>query len=234
MIMRLQKFLANAGICSRRKAEEYISQGRVKVNNNIIVEPGIKVDPEKDIVLFDTSQVILNQTKENIYIALNKPVGFISSCSHSHRKEKIILDLIDLKERIYPVGRLDKDSEGLLLLTNDGDLHNKLSHPSFNHEKEYDVKTYKIVFDDVLKKLEQGVFIDGEKTRKSKVTRLSKFRFKIVLKQGRNRQIRKMFENVGNRVKSLKRIRVANITLGKLKQGEWRYLTKKEIQLLGE
>ena len=234
MIMRLQKFLANAGICSRRKAEEYISQGRVKVNNNIIVELGIKVDPEKDIVLFDTGQVILNQTKENIYIALNKPVGFISSCSHSHRKEKIILDLIDLQERIYPVGRLDRDSEGLLLLTNDGDLHNKLSHPSFDHEKEYDVKTYKIVFDDVLKKLEQGVFIDGEKTRESKVTRLSKFRFKIVLKQGRNRQIRKMLENVGNRVKSLKRIRVANITLGKLKQGEWRYLTKKEIQLLGE
>ncbi|MCD4744319.1 MAG: rRNA pseudouridine synthase [Desulfobacteraceae bacterium] len=232
--MRLQKFLANAGICSRRKAEEYISQGRVKVNNNIIVEPGIKVDPEKDIVFFDTDQVILNQTKENIYIALNKPVGFISSCSHSHRKEKIILDLINVEERIYPVGRLDKDSEGLILLTNDGDLHNKLSHPSFDHEKEYDVKTYKIVFDDVVKKLEQGVFIDGEKTRKSKVTRLSKFRIKIVLKQGRNRQIRKMLENVGNRVKSLKRIRVANITLGKLKQGEWRYLTKKEIQLLGE
>jgi len=234
MTMRLQKFLANAGICSRRKAEEYISQGRVKVNNNIIVEPGIKVDPEKDIVFFDTDQVILNQTKENIYIALNKPVGFISSCSHSHRKEKIILDLINVEERIYPVGRLDKDSEGLILLTNDGDLHNKLSHPSFDHEKEYDVKTYKIVFDDVVKKLEQGVFIDGEKTRKSKVTRLSKFRIKIVLKQGRNRQIRKMLENVGNRVKSLKRIRVANITLGKLKQGEWRYLTKKEIQLLGE
>jgi len=143
MTMRLQKFLANAGICSRRKAEEYISQGRVKVNNNIIVEPGIKVDPEKDIVFFDTDQVILNQTKENIYIALNKPVGFISSCSHSHRKEKIILDLINVEERIYPVGRLDKDSEGLILLTNDGDLHNKLSHPSFDHEKKYAAKYIK-------------------------------------------------------------------------------------------
>ena len=234
MIMRLQKFLANAGICSRRKAEEYISQGRVKVNNKIIVEPGTKVNPEKDKVFFDNNKVILNQKKENIYIALNKPVGFISSCFHSHRKEKIILDLIDIKERIYPVGRLDKDSEGLILLTNDGDLHNKLSHPSFDHEKEYDVKTYKVIFNDALKSMEQGIIIDGEKTRKSRVTRLSKFRFEIVLKQGRNRQIRKMLESVGNRVKSLKRIRVANIKLGTLRQGEWRHLTKKEIHLLGK
>ena len=178
MIMRLQKFLANAGVCSRRKAEEFISQGRVSVNNKIIIEPGIKVDPENDNILFDDNEVILNTQKENIYIALNKPRGFISSCSH--RKEKIILDLIDIKERIYPVGRLDKDSEGLILLTNDGDLHNKLSHPSFDHEKEYDVITYEIISDNALKRMEQGIIIEGGKTRESKVTRLSKYSFKIV------------------------------------------------------
>ncbi len=230
MIMRLQKFLANAGVCSRRKAEEFISQGRVSVNNKIIIEPGIKVDPENDNILFDDNEVILNTQKENIYIALNKPRGFISSCSH--RKEKIILDLIDIKERIYPVGRLDKDSEGLILLTNDGDLHNKLSHPSFDHEKEYDVITYEIISDNALKRMEQGIIIEGGKTRESKVTRLSKYSFNIVLKQGKNRQIRKMLEKVGNRVKSLKRIRVSNIKLGNLKIGSWRYLNKKEIQLL--
>ena len=230
MIMRVQKFLANAGICSRRKAEDFISQGRIRVNNKIVVEPGTKVDSEIDSIFFDENEVVFNQKKENIYIAMNKPIGFISSCSH--RKEKIILDLIDIEERIYPVGRLDKDSEGLILLTNDGDLHNKLSHPSFDHEKEYDVKTYEIISDNSLRRMEQGIVIEGEKTRKSKVTRLSKFHFNIVLKQGRNRQIRKMLENVGNRVKSLKRIRVANIKLGNLKVGNWRYLTKKEIQLL--
>ena len=230
MIMRLQKYLANAGVCSRRKAEEYIQQGRVKVNKKIVIELGTKIDPEKDDILFDNNEVILNQAKENIYIALNKPVGFISSCSH--RKEKIILDLINIKDRIYPVGRLDKDSEGLILLTNDGDLHNKLSHPSFDHEKEYDVKTYENISDNALRKMEQGICIDGEKTRQSQVKRLSKSRFLIILKQGRNRQIRKMVEKVGNRVKSLKRIRVSNIKLGNLKQGDFRYLTAKEIQQL--
>ena len=230
MIMRLQKYLANAGICSRRKAEEYIQQGRVKVNNKIVVELGTKVDPDKDVILFNDNKVILNQDKANIYIVLNKPLGFISSCSHG--KEKIILDLINIKDRIYPIGRLDKDSEGLILLTNDGELHNKLSHPSFDHEKEYDVTTYEIISDNALRRMEQGIYIDGEKTRQSKVKRLSKSRFRIILKQGRNRQIRKMMEKVGNRVKSLKRIRVSNIKLGNLKQGSFRYLTAKEIQKL--
>ena len=232
MIMRLQKFLANAGVCSRRKAEEFILQGRIQVNSKIITELGTKVDTEEDTILFDNNEVILNLKKENIYIALNKPIGFISSCSHSHKGEKVILDLIDLKERVYPVGRLDKDSEGLILLTDDGALHNKLSHPSFDHEKEYEVKVYEIISDSSLKKMEQGIYIEGEKTRKSKIRRLSKIQFKIILRQGRNRQIRKMVEKVGNRVRNLKRVRVSNIKLGDLKQGDWRFLTKKEIQQL--
>ncbi len=228
MTMRLQKFLANAGICSRRKAEEFIVQGRIKVNDKKITMLGTKIDPEKDIILFNDKKVVLNQQKENIYIALNKPVGFISSCSHG--KEKIILDLVDIEERVYPVGRLDKDSEGLIILTNDGNLHNKLSHPSFDHEKEYDVKTCNVITDEAVRKMERGIYIDGVKTRRSKVTKLSKFRFTMVLKQGRNRQIRKMVEKVGNRVKSLKRVRVSHILLGNLKQGAWRHLTQKEIQ----
>jgi 23S rRNA pseudouridine2605 synthase/23S rRNA pseudouridine2604 synthase len=184
--------------------------------------------------LFDNNQIFLNLEKENIYIALNKPVGFISSCSRSHKKEKIVLDLVDIKERIYPVGRLDKDSEGLILLTDDGALHNKLSHPSFDHEKEYEVTTFKIISDDSLKKMEQGLYIDGEKTRRSEIKRLSNTQFRIILKQGRNRQIRKMVKKLGNRVENLKRIRVSNIKLGNLQKSKWRFLSKKEVQTLGK
>ncbi len=230
MIMRLQKYLANAGACSRRKAEDFIAHGRVKVNNQVVVQPGTKVDPLKDVILLDNDVIILDQTRKKIYIALNKPRGYISSCSHGGKR--IILDLIDIKERIYPVGRLDKDSEGLILLTNDGDLHNKLSHPSFDHEKEYIVKTYGIVTNTALEKMASGINIEGKKTRACRITRLSKDKFNIVLKEGRNRQIRKMVRKTGNRVKELKRIRFADIKLGNLHQGLFRYLSKKEIDLL--
>ena len=230
MKMRLQKYLASAGVCSRRKAEKFIQQGRVKVNNLTIIEQGTKVEPGRDSIFFDNKELLLNLDKENIYIALNKPIGFISSCSHG--KEKIVLDLIDIDKRIYPVGRLDKDSEGLILLTDDGELHNKLSHPSFDHEKEYVVTTHDMITDTALKKMESGIVLDGVKTRKSLVKRLSKYQFNIILKQGRNRQIRKMVEKIGNRVKNLKRVRVSNVKLEKLMPGEWRFLDKKEIQFL--
>ena len=226
--MRLQKYLAHAGICSRRKAEEHILNGLVKINHQIVTELGTKIDPEKDRVLFKDNPVILKQTTPKIYIAVNKPEGFVTSCSQ--QKTKIILDLIDIDERVYPVGRLDKDSKGLVLLTNDGDLHNKLSHPSFNHEKEYVVTTLYPVSDEDLNAMAQGLEIDTVKTRKATVRRLSKNKFNIILKQGRNRQIRKMVGKIKNKVDRLKRIRMANITLGKLKEGEWRYLTPKEIK----
>ena len=145
---------------------------------------------------------------------------------------KIILDLIDLKDRIYPVGRLDCDSRGLILLTNDGKLHNILSHPSFNHEKEYIVTTVHPVPETALNTMAQGMIIDKIKTRKAKIKRLSKKKFRIVLQQGRNRQIRKMVGKTGNKVDTLKRIRMANINLGNLKEGKWRYLTPKEIRQL--
>ncbi|MCK5695790.1 MAG: rRNA pseudouridine synthase [Desulfobacula sp.] len=228
--VRLQKYLAHAGLCSRRKAEEHILNGRVKVNNQIVTELGTKIHPENDQIFFDNQPVILKQDVSKIYIALNKPQGFVTSCSQ--QKSKIILDLIDIDERVYPVGRLDKNSTGLVLLTNDGDLHNKLSHPSFNHAKEYIVTTLQPISETALKKMAQGIIIDKVKTRKARVKRLSKNRFNIVLKQGRNRQIRKMVGKIGNRVDVLKRIRMANINLGNLKQGKWRYLTPEEIKQL--
>ena len=228
--MRLQKYLAHAGLCSRRKAEEHILNGRVKVNNKIITELGTKIDPENDMVFFNNQQVILKPELPKLYIALNKPEGYVTSCSQ--QQSKIILDLIDIDERVYPVGRLDKDSKGLLLLTNDGDLHNKLSHPSFNHEKEYIVTTVHPISETALKNMAQGMVIDKVKTRKAIVKRVSKNKFYIVLKQGRNRQIRKMVGKTGNKVDILKRIRIANINLEDLKEGKWRYLTSKEIKQL--
>lgn len=228
--MRLQKYLAHAGLCSRRKAEEHILNGRVKVNNQLVTELGTKVHPENDQIFFDNQPVILKKDASKIYIALNKPKGFVTSCSQ--QKTKIILDLIDIEERVYPVGRLDKNSKGLVLLTNDGDLHNKLSHPSFNHEKEYIVTTLHPISETALKNMAQGIVIDNVKTRKARVKRLSQNKFNIVLKQGRNRQIRKMVGKIGNKVDILKRIRMANINLGDLKEGKWRYLTSKEIKQL--
>jgi 23S rRNA pseudouridine2605 synthase len=230
MMMRLQKFLAHAGICSRRKAEAYIQEKRVQVNGEIIDSPGLKIDPEKDSVVFDSQTVTLKENKKHIYIALNKPVGYVTSCSQ--KNTKIVLDLIDIRERIYPVGRLDKDSKGLILLTDDGQLHNKVSHPSFNHEKVYLVKTTHPLSKNGLNQLRNGVVVDGRMTRKCRVQQLSRNRFKITLKEGRNRQIRKMVGKIGNQVDTLQRIKMANINLGKLKEGQWRYLTQKEIETL--
>jgi 23S rRNA pseudouridine2605 synthase len=228
--MRLQKYLAHAGICSRRKAEEHILNGLVRINNKVITELGTKIDPENDQVFFKNEKVIFEQQASKIYIALNKPVGYVTSCSQ--QKVKIILDLVHIDERIYPIGRLDKDSKGLVLLTNDGELHNKLSHPSYNHEKEYIVTTVDPLSEGAIRKMTKGIIIENEKTRKAKVRRLSTNEFIIVLKQGRNRQIRKMVTKTGNKVDTLQRIRMANINLGNLKEGKWRYLTVKEIKQL--
>ncbi len=230
--MRLQKYLAHAGVCSRRKAEDHILHGRVKINDLVVTELGTKVDPDKDLVFFNNKKILFKKETLKIYIAINKPPGFVTSCSQL--KTKIILDLIDITERIYPVGRLDKDSQGLVLLTNDGNLHNKLSHPSYNHEKEYIVTTAHPISQTALKNMAQGMIIDKDrvKTRKATVTKLSKNRFNIILKQGKNRQIRKMVGKTGNKVNALKRVRMANITLGNLKEGKWRYLSQTEIKQL--
>jgi len=223
-MMRLQKYLSEAGFCSRRHGEELILAGRVCVNGAVVAKLGTKIDPEKDIVEVGGSRI--EAKNDLIYIALNKPKGYVTTCSRE--RDKIVLDLIDIPERVYPVGRLDKDSSGLLLLTNDGRLHNILSHPSFDHEKEYEVVVSRPVADDVLDKMASGIHLSDGRTRPAQVKRISSDRFRIVLKEGRNRQIRRMVEKVGNRVKELKRIRISNIKLGGLKEGCWRYLTEKE------
>lgn len=222
--MRLQKFLSKAGVCSRRKGEEYIQSGWVKVNGKTVTQLGVKVDPQRDLVEIDSEAIESNTT--SIYIALNKPRGYVSSCHQPD--EKIVLDLVDISERVYPIGRLDKDSSGLLLLTNDGLLHHQLSHPSFNHEKEYEVKVAKAIPEGALAKLAKGLPMMGTRTRPAQVQRISVRRFRIVLQEGKNRQIRRMVRKVGNQVVSLKRIRIANIKLGDLRSGSWRHLTPAE------
>ena len=222
--IRLQKFLSAAGVCSRRKGEEYITAGRVAVNGSIVAELGTRIDPAADLVQVDGKPV--ETSHPHVYIALHKPQGYVTSCSHPG--EKIVIDLVDIPQRVYPIGRLDKDSTGLLLLTNDGSLHHRLSHPSFDHEKEYEVTTVQNIADGALRKLAEGLPLMGTKTRPAKVRRLSEKKFRIVLKEGRNRQIRRMVRKVGGQVARLKRIRVGNVKLGRLAPGSWRYLTQAE------
>ncbi|MBW2590529.1 MAG: rRNA pseudouridine synthase [Deltaproteobacteria bacterium] len=223
-LMRLQKYLSSAGFCSRRKGEEYIKDGLVKVNDQVVTELGTKVDPQIDRI--EVNGMLVKADQKPVYIALNKPREYVTSCDHPG--EKIVLDLINIPERIYPVGRLDKDSTGLLLLTNDGKLHHRLSHPSFDHEKEYEVTVASHITDGALRSLEKGLPVMGTKTRPAKVKRLSSKRFRIILKEGRNRQIRRMVGKVGGRVIGLKRVRISNIKLSKLSEGFWRYLGEKE------
>jgi len=226
--VRLQKYLADAGICSRRAGEFYIAKGRVRVNGNLVTRQGFTVDPETDSVEVDGRPVKLISTK--LYIALNKPAGVITSCSQKGRR--IVTDLVDIDQRVFPVGRLDRDSTGLLIMTNDGRLHHRLSHPSFDHEKEYIVDLKKPVSDEDLLCMANGIMIDGRMTRKAVVRRISARRFSIVLKEGRNRQIRRMAEALGNRVVGLHRVRIACVRLGNLAPGKWRHIDPKTVRSL--
>ena len=226
--MRLQKYLSTAGVCSRRKGEELIVAGKVAVNGEIVVELGTKINPDQDRVEVDGKAIKPSNTL--VYIALNKPKDYVTSCSHPG--QKVVVDLVDISERIYPVGRLDKDSTGLLLLTNDGRIHHRLSHPSFDHEKEYDVTVARPIPDGALKKMSDGLPLMGTKTRPARITRISPRRFRMVLQEGKNRQIRRMVRKVGNEVTRLQRKRFANVKLGNLPPGKWRYLKESEKKSL--
>ena len=226
--VRLQKFLSAAGVCSRRKGETLIQAGRVRVNGAVVTELGVKVDPESDRVAVDGKPIAAEERP--VYIALNKPKGFVTSCDQPG--EKVVVDLVKIPQRIYPVGRLDKDSTGLILLTNDGDLHNRLLHPSFDHEKEYLVTLGRPLPDGALQKMADGLPLMGTTTRPARIKRISDRRFRIVLKEGKNRQIRRMVRKVGGHVAALQRVRVANIRLGDLAPGSWRYLRETEKQHL--
>ena len=200
----------------------------MRVNGRVATVLGTQVDPDKDRVEVDGRRVVLKT--RHLYIALNKPKGYVTSCSHPG--EPVVVDLIDLPQRLFPVGRLDKDSSGLLLLTDDGRLHHHLSHPSFDHEKEYEVTVQRPITDGALNHLAEGISLMGTKTRPARIVRLSGHRFRIVLQEGRNRQIRRMARKVGHEVVRLKRIRVANVRLGSLPPGAWRHLTANEKKKL--
>lgn len=224
--MRINKFISETGICSRREADSYIQAKRVTINGDT-AELGSTVEPG-DVVKIDGKQI--GKKRKQVYIALNKPVG-ITSTTERHVRGNIV-DFVNHKERIFPIGRLDKDSQGLILLTNDGDIVNKVLRAENNHEKEYIVTVDKPITDSFLQGMASGVRILGTKTKPCKVRRVSDTVFKIILTQGLNRQIRRMCQAFGYKVVKLKRIRIMNIKLGGLKIGEWRNLTSSELNEL--
>jgi len=231
--MRLNKYISHSGYTSRRKADDLIFQGKVKVNNKIEKNPGYQVDVDKDVVIVEGKE--LKQDNKIIYIMLNKPTDVITSVDDQFDR-KTVVDLVKIDERVYPVGRLDYDSSGLILLTNDGDLTYKLTHPKHEIYKKYFVKVNKFLSDKEIYTLKKGVVIDGYMTNNSKIEVISKNRghtnMYVSIDEGRNRQIRKMFKTQGADVLTLKRISIGNLTLGNLKEGNWRYLTKQEINYL--
>lgn len=229
---RLQKILSARGIASRRKAEEYILAGLVKVNGKT-AELGQKADPEKDTI--EVEGKVLQERAEMLYYILYKPVGVESTNVPGTRSAPTVRDILppDLRGKLYPVGRLDKDSEGLLLLTNDGPLSYRLTHPKFEHEKEYEVTLKDEIKEGALDKIRGGVMLDGSKTKPTVIQRLGKNSFRIALTEGRYRQIRRMCSKVGSEVVRLKRIRITTLTDDSLKPGHIRLLTTEEkTQLL--
>lgn len=233
--MRLNKFLAHAGIASRRKCDELIEAGYVKVNGKKVDTVGVVIDENKDEVTFKDQKVSLNE--EYIYVLLNKPKGVVTTADDEFNRTTV-MDLLPIADRIYPVGRLDYDTTGLLLLTNDGDMTNRLLHPGHESEKIYRVLIDKIIRPIDLHKLQKGVILDGKMTMPCKIKELRRMDnrsfLEIELKEGRNRQIRKMFETFSYTVEDLHRISFAGLTLGSLHPGEWRYLTKDELTRLKE
>ncbi len=230
-LVRLNKFIANSGFAARRKVELLIEQGRVSVNDQQVKKQGTKVDPEKDVVKID-GEIIKNKL-DFVYILLNKPTGYVTTTSDEFNRPKVT-DLINIKERIYPVGRLDFDTEGFLILTNDGDLSNRLMHPKYRVYKTYIARLDKPINDKAIFKLRTGVILDGKPTGKASVKSIDNERMELFISihEGRNRQVRRMIESIGFFVRSLTRIEYAGIKDPGLKTGKWRYLDAKEVARL--
>lgn len=223
---RLNKFLANSGVCSRRKADEYIESGRVSVNGVVVTELGTKVT-KKDKVCVDGKEI--TDDSQKVYVKLNKPVGVVSTAKEQFGRQ-CVTDLVDVGVRLYPVGRLDMYSEGLILLTNDGEFVNSIIHPTSHVSKTYEVTLTQEVSDEDIEKLKSGVDIGGYVTKKADITRLDSNMLKIVLYEGKNRQIRKMCEVLGYKVKRLKRIKIGRLELGTLKVGRYEFLSENDIE----
>lgn len=228
--IRLQKFMADCGIASRRKCEEIILQGKVMVNGIKITELGTKVTDGDEI---SVNGEIIKKVFKKIYIALNKPTGYITSVSDEFDRSTV-MNLIEdeIFTRVYPVGRLDFDTEGLLIMTNDGDLTYKLTHPRHTIYKTYVATLNDFPHPKDIEKLKKGVVIDGKKTQQPKVNWLKDNIVEISISEGRNRQVRKMFEAIGYEVVNLKRISIGNLVLGNIPLGRWRHLSNAEIKYL--
>ena len=226
---RINKYLSEIGYCSRRQADKLIEQGRIMVNSKEAVM-GYKV--QKDDVIHIDGEKIKQKKSKRIFIALNKPKGVVCT-TNAGVEENNIIDFIKFRERIFPIGRLDKTTTGLILLTNDGDTANKILKTAYNNEKEYLVRVNRPISETVLKKMSEGVEILGKKTIKCKVEKLKSTEFKIILTQGLNRQIRRMCEYFDFRVVALQRVRIMNIKLD-IKEGKYRLLNDKEVaELIG-
>ncbi len=233
-MVRLQKYLADAGVASRRASEKLIAEGRVSVNGDIIREMGVQVDEEYDVIAVD-GEIVKNSVKKE-YIMLNKPVGFITTVSDDKDRPTVMELVSDISSRIYPVGRLDYDTEGLLLLTNDGDLTYRITHPKHDIAKTYVAEVTGDVSMDTINQLRRGVVIDGKKTSPAEVEVVGATQYgtkiEITIHEGRNRQVRKMFEALGCIVKRLKRTKEAGLNLGHLPLGKWRKLSESEVNML--
>ena len=234
--MRLQKYLANCGIASRRKCEELILNGKVEVNGKVITELGTKITPDTDEIKYN-GKIIKNE-EEKVYILLNKPIGYVTTAKEQFGRD-MVLDLIKINKRIVPVGRLDMYTSGALILTNDGDLVNKLTHPKNEINKTYNVTISGKITKQEVELLRNGVEIDNGYITKPAEVKILKIdeeknisRIQIIIHEGKNRQIRKMCVAIGKKVLALHRSKIGNIDVKNLKIGEWRHLTEKEISNL--
>ena len=230
---RLQKFLANSGIASRRKCEEFILNGRVKVNGKIVKELGTKINPEKDKIEFD-NKVVKNKERK-VYILLNKPIDYVTTVKDQFNRPTV-LDLVKVQEKVLPVGRLDMYTSGALILSNDGDFIYKVTHPKYEVEKTYTVTVRGAITEEDVEKLTNGVKIDDYISGKAKVKILkineekNFSRIQITIHEGKNREVRKMCETIGKKVLALHRRKIGNLDVKNLDIGEWRYLNKKEVE----
>lgn len=229
-MMRINKYIAHSGYTSRRKADELIFKGKVKLNGQTIKEPGIQVN-DNDLVAIDGKVLSI---EKKFYIKLYKPIGFITS-NFDPYNEKDLNDLVDIDKRFFAAGRLDKDSEGLLIITNDGEFTNNLIHPKFKLDKEYIVKVDSRLSKNQENEFENGLDIgNGEKTSDAKIEYLGNNVYKVIIHQGYNRQIRRMFKVLGKKVNSLKRIKIGKISLSDLKEKEYRYFDSEELKFVEE
>lgn len=232
---RLQKYLAECGIASRRKCEEYIIQGKVQVNGKTITELGVKVNPEKDKITFEGKNV--KQEERKVYILLNKPIGYVTTSDEQFGRDKV-LDLVKVRERVVPVGRLDMYTSGALILTNDGDFVYRVTHPKHEITKTYTVTVKGIIKNEEVEQLRKGVKIDDYTTRPAKVKILKTdeekdiSRLEITIHEGKNRQVRRMCESVGRRIIALHRSKIGNIGVKDIELGKWRYLKDFEVKNL--